>query len=253
MNRPAQSMVPAGRRFAWLAAISALAGFAVLVALGTWQLQRLQWKEALIATIGERVAALPAPLAQVEAQFARTADIEYQPVTVSGTLRHDSERHFFATWQGQSGFFVYTPLRLDDGRFVFVNRGFVPYDRKDPMTRQQGLIGGEITLTGLARAALDEKPSAIVPDNQPETNIFYWKDIETMAASAGLPAAADVVPFFVDAGDAPTPGGLPIGGVTIIDLPNNHLQYAMTWYGLAAALLAVLVAWFGVARTGGRP
>jgi surfeit locus 1 family protein len=62
-----------------------------------------------------------------------------------------------------------------------------------------------------------------------------------MAASAGLPAGAVLVPFFIDADKAPNPGGLPVGGVTIIDLPNNHLQYALTWYGLAAALAAVLI------------
>ncbi|TIS72154.1 MAG: hypothetical protein E5W94_31685, partial [Mesorhizobium sp.] len=62
-----------------------------------------------------------------------------------------------------------------------------------------------------------------------------------MAASAGLPAGAGLVPFFIDADATPNPGGLPVGGVTIIDLPNSHLQYAVTWYGLAAALAGVLI------------
>ena len=75
-----------------------------------------------------------------------------------------------------------------------------------------------------------------MPDNDPAKNIFFWKDLDAMAASAGLPRRATVLPFFVDADATPNPGGLPIGGVTTIDLPNNHLQYALTWYGLAAAL-----------------
>ena len=78
-----------------------------------------------------------------------------------------------------------------------------------------------------------------MPDNDLAKNIFYWKDLPTMAATAGLPAGDKLVPFFIDADKTPNPGGLPVGGVTIIDLPNSHLQYAVTWYGLAAALLAV--------------
>ncbi len=69
-----------------------------------------------------------------------------------------------------------------------------------------------------------------------------------MAATAGLPTGAKVLPFFIDAGKAPNPGGLPVGGVTIIDLPNSHLQYAVTWYGLAAALAGVLGAWLWRSR-----
>ena len=100
-------------------------------------------------------------------------------------------------------------------------------------------VDGEVTVKGLARNPLATKPSSIVPDNDPAKNIFFWKDLDAMAASAGLPRRATVLPFFIDADATPNPGGLPIGGVTTIDLPNNHLQYALTWYGLAAALAVV--------------
>ena len=142
----------------------------------------------------------------------------------------------------QSGFFVYTPLELADGRVVFVNRGFVPYDRKDAATRAQGQVAGPVTISGLARNPLAGKPSSIVPDNEPDKNIFYWKDLRSMATSAGVDPSR-LLPFFIDAGPAANPGGLPVGGVTIVDLPNNHLQYAVTWYGLAAALAGVLGVW----------
>ena len=175
--------------------------------------------------------------------FAATGDVDYVPVTVTGTFLHSGERHFFTTWQGASGFDGLTPLALADGRFVFVNRGFVPYDRKDAATRPQGQVAGTVTVTGLARDPLAEKPSMLVPDNDPAKNIFYWKDLGLMAATAGLPAGAQVVPILIDADAAPNPGGLPVGGVTIVDLPNNPLQYAVTWYGLAAALAGVLIAW----------
>lgn len=217
--------------------------FLVLIGLGTWQVERLSWKEGLIATIDQRMNASPAALAEVERQYAASGDVDYVAVTLSGTFLHQGERYFFTTWDGQTGYSVYTPLRLADGHFVFVNRGFVPYEMKDPAKRVAGEVPGEITLTGLARNPLNGKPSMMVPDNDLAKNIFYWKDRDAMAATAGLPAGAVVLPFFVDAGKAANPGGLPVGGTTMVDLPNNHLQYALTWYGLAAALVGVVAVW----------
>ena len=214
--------------------------FAILLGLGTWQVQRLHWKEGLLETIDRRTHAAPLPLADVEKEFAATHDVDYTPVMVTGAFLHRGERHFFSTWEGDAGFNVYTPLHLDDGRFVLVNRGFVPYDRKDPGTRGEGQVSGVVAVTGLARNPLAEKPSMLVPDNEPDKNIFYWKDRDVMASSAGLDTTR-LVAFFIDADKTPNPGGLPVGGVTIVDLPNNHLQYAVTWYGLAAALAAVLI------------
>jgi surfeit locus 1 family protein len=224
----------------WLVLALGLGALVVLIGLGTWQVQRLQWKEALISTIDERIHSAPLPLADIERKFAEDDDVDYWPATVTGEFRHAGERHFFATHDGQSGFYIYTPLRLEDGRFVFVNRGFVPYDRKDPALRPEGQVTGTITVTGLARNPLTEKPSSLIPDNEPAKNIFYWKDRDAMATSTGLPTGTSLVPFFIDADKAPNPGGLPVGGVTLIELPNSHLQYAVTWYGLAAALVGVL-------------
>jgi len=231
---------PSRNRFPIGFLVFSVVSLAILVSLGTWQVKRLAWKEGLLATIHERIHSAPRPLADLERQFAKTHDVEYWPVTAHGAFLNRSERDFFATWKGSSGFFIYIPLRLDDGRFLFVNRGFVPYDRKDPSTRPMSEVKGEVTITGLGRNPLAKKPSFLVPDNNPAENIFFWKDIKAMTATAGLPAGATVLPFFVDAGNAPNPGGLPVGGVTFIDLPNNHLQYALTWYGLAAVLAIIL-------------
>jgi surfeit locus 1 family protein len=241
---PSGPAAPAPGRFPWLVAILGGFAFVTLLALGTWQVERLQWKEALIATIEARRSAAPLPIAEIEARYQSTGDIDYTPVAATGTFRHGGERHFLATWKGRSGFFVYTPLELagasGDTRFVLVNRGFVPYDLKDPTKRPSGQVEGELTVTGLARNPLPQKPSSLVPDNDPGKNIFYWKDRDAMAASAGLGATAEIVPVFIDADATPNPGGYPIGGVTLIDLPNSHLQYAVTWYGLAAALAAIM-------------
>jgi surfeit locus 1 family protein len=227
------------RGFPWVALVLTGIAFAALVVLGTWQAQRLHWKGELIAAIDRRIHAQPRPIAEIERQFAETGDVDYEPVALEGRFDHSRERHFLATHNGASGFYVYTPLTLADGRFVFVNRGFVPYDRKDPATRKEGQVEGVAEVNGLARNPLAGKPSYLVPDNEPAKNIFYWKDRDTMAGSAGIDRAK-LLPFFVDASPAANPGGLPVGGVTLVDLPNNHLQYAITWYGLAAALVAVM-------------
>lgn len=215
---------------------------AILLSLGTWQVERLHWKEGLIEKIAERRDAAPVPLVDIEAAERQGADFEFRRVTIAGSFDHARERHFFATHQGQTGFYVYTPLTLEDGRTLLVNRGFVPYEMKAPASREQGQVAGEVALTGYARAKLGQKPSSLVPDNDLPKNIFYWKDIAAMTTSAGLDAGK-VLPFFVDVdASIKNPGGFPVGGVTQFDLPNNHLQYAVTWYGLALALSGVVAA-----------
>lgn len=226
-----------------LLVVLGLAAFAVLIGLGTWQVQRLIWKEDLIASIDMRVEAPAQSLAEIEARLAAADDVDYWPVHVAGTFHHEGERHFFATHKGQTGYFIYTPFELDDGRLVFVNRGFVPFDLKDAARRSDGQLTGRQEISGLARDRLDEKPNFFMPDNDPAKNIFYWKDLDVMAQSSGVGAQDDYLPFFIDAGNSPNPGGLPVGAVTLIEMPNSHLQYAITWYGLAAALAGVLGAW----------
>ncbi len=224
--------------------ITVLIALAILISLGTWQVERLHWKEGLLADIAERRAAAPVPLADIETMAAQGGDIEYRAVTATGRYINNKERHFFATWRGQTGYYIYTPLQLADARYILVNRGFVPYENKEPEMRMQGQLTGEQTVTGLARAKLPGKPSSLVPDNDVAKNIFYWKDLDVMASSVDLDKV-DVLPFFVDADSTPNPAGFPIGGVTQVDLPNDHLQYAFTWYGLAAALVGVVaISWF---------
>ncbi|OHV22151.1 SURF1 family protein [Rhizobium sp. RMa-01] len=232
------------RRLPVITGILVLIALAILISLGTWQVERLRWKEGLLADIAARQVAAPVPLADIEAMAAGGGDIEYRKVTATGRYINNKERHFFATWRGQTGFYVYTPLELADGRALLVNRGFVPYENKEPEMRMQGQLTDQQTVTGLAREKLPGKPSWVVPDNDVAKNIFYWKDLDVMADSVGLDKAR-VIPFFVDADSTPNPAGLPIGGVTQVDLPNDHLQYAFTWYGLAAALVAVVgISWF---------
>lgn len=245
------SMPQQKRRLPWVTLSISLVALIILLGLGTWQVERLQWKEALIAETEQHIRQAPLPLAEMEKLYADKHSVDYRPVTVSGTFMHQGERHFLATWESNSGFYVYTPLLLDDGRFVMINRGFVPYEKKDAALRELGQLDGPVTITGLARDPLFAKPSWAVPDNDLAKNIFFWKDWTAMAETAGLPDLKQVVPFFIDADAKLNPGGLPIGGVTIIDFPNNHLQYVVTWYGLALALLGVVGVWLWRYRNNG--
>lgn len=214
--------------------------FATLIALGSWQMKRLEWKENLLVNLEQRLGSNPIGINELVDKITKGDEFEYQPVTVKGQFDHSKERHFFATHNGFSGYYVYTPLLSEEGT-VFINRGFVPFDFKDPTKRAEGQISEVVSIKGLARKILDDKPSSVVPENDPDKNIYYWKDLRSMAQTTGLTFEdPELLKFFIDADDTPNPGGFPQGGVTLIDLPNNHLQYAFTWYGLAATLICIV-------------
>lgn len=220
--------------------VTGFCALAVLIALGAWQVERMGWKDQLLATIDQRIHQPPRSIDALLAGEAAGEPIDYVPVHLSGTFDHAGERYFLATREGEAGWHVYTPFRLSGSeRWLFVNRGFVPYAMKDEATRPAGNPTGFVDITGLARTAPTEKPGSFLPDNDPKQNVFFWRNVADMAKGLSLPAGA-ALPFFVDASPiSSTPGG-PIGGVTVVDLPNNHLQYAITWFSLAAALFVML-------------
>jgi surfeit locus 1 family protein len=210
----------------------------ICVALGLWQLERLQWKRGLIA---QREAAVAAAPTSPPPTLAEARALEFHPVIVDGVFLNDKEIYLNATGpHGGAGFHVFTPLRDESGRILFVNRGFVPVERREPATRPQGQIAGVVRIRGLLRLPLEAKPNWFIPDNRPDLNYWFWVDLPAMAAADHLDPA-NFAPFYIDADATPNPGGWPPGGVTPLDLPNNHLQYAMTWFSLAAAALVIYV------------
>lgn len=229
-----------GSRFA-VALAACLLGIVILAGLGTWQVERLQWKEELLARIEQRVAAEPVDLATVRQRAEAGEDIAYTPVQLSGRFLNEGERYFLSTFEGQAGWNVFTPLLLDDGNLIFVNRGFVPYDLRDRDKRRSGLIDGEVEITGIARVPPSEKPGYFIPDNDPSKDTFFWQDLSSMAAGLTLASDARVLPFTVDAGPGRAPGGWPVGGTTVVIMPNNHLQYAITWYGIGLVLVVMTI------------
>ena len=133
-----------------------------------------------------------------------------------------------------------TPLVRRDGPPVLVNRGWVPKDRKEPASRSPGQVAGEVSVDGIARVSQVRTGwlSGMIPDNQPDRNLWFTMDLPAMAAALGLP---EVAPLYVEAGPAPNPGTYPLGGQTRVSLPNDHLQYAATWFLLAIALAVIYV------------
>jgi surfeit locus 1 family protein len=163
---------------------------------------------------------------------------QYLHVAVSGRWHHDKERYLYAPAASGLGWHVFTPLEMAPARFVWINRGFVPDARKDPATRPDGQTAGEAGVAGLIRVA--PARTLFTPDNDVARNLWYWPDTAAMTASAFAGSPVGVLPFFIDADALPEPpGGLPKGGVTRLELPNRHLEYAITWYGLALTLIGV--------------
>jgi surfeit locus 1 family protein len=213
-----------------------LFGLVLLLGLGTWQVQRLHWKEGLIA---ERAAAVSGVPVAMPKTLAEARAVEFHRVRAAGRFLNDRELHLHATTAaGEVGYHVVTPLALDGGGTVLVDRGFVPERLLAPAGRAEANPTGAVTVTGLLRLAPDGKPSWFTPDNRPDRNEWFYVDIAAMAQAAALSYA---LPFYVDADATPNPGGFPLGGQTVLDLPNNHLQYAITWYALAGALVIVYI------------
>ena len=228
-------------------AIMAVAGVAILIALGTWQMQRMAWKQGLLADISQRAHVDPVAVTRAEQSKRAGADVEYLRVKIGGQFLHDKERHLFAfDSKYGSGYHIFTPLKRADGSIVFVNRGFVPSELRDPAKRDAGQVAGEVEIVGLVRGP--EKPRTFTPENNVADNIWYWRDLDGMAVSVFGQEAPRLIPFFIDAeAESSVSGAWPKGGVTRLELPNRHLEYAITWYGLAAALIAVFAA-FAVSR-----
>jgi surfeit locus 1 family protein len=134
---------------------------------------------------------------------------------------------------------VITPLQTPEGDVVLIDRGFVTDAFKDPASRPQGQLGDGITVTGLARPP--EAQTLFIPDNEIQQNRWFWRDLGAMTRSMFPNGTKDVAPFFLEAERSDVPGGLPLGGQTRLDLPNSHLQYAITWFLLALCLVVIYV------------
>jgi surfeit locus 1 family protein len=235
----------AHRRGLFIAGSVVLAALLVLVGLGTWQLERKAWKEALIATLDERLAAPPAEVpARSEWDHLDPSTMEFRRVRLAAEFLKDQEALVYTSGSALRsdvsgpGYWVFTPARLKDSSIVVVNRGFVPEARRDAGTRAAGQISGTVEIVGALR--WPEPRGLFTPADTPERNLWFVRDQIAMAAAKGW---GSVAPFFIDQEAPVPPGGWPKPGKIEPHLRNDHLQYAITWYALAVVLLVVFVVW----------
>ena len=239
-NEAARTRGKAARPSLWLAVLS-LAAFALLIALGVWQVERRTWKLALIDRVEQRIHAAAQPIPSPASWPAVTAANDaYRHVTVSGRFLHDRETLVQAVTEEGPGYWVLTPLQRGDGKLVLINRGFVPSERRDASTRRDGNPDGPVEITGLLRVT--EPKGGFLRNNVPQHNRWYSRDVSAIAAARGL---HDLAPFFIDADAGSQTHGGPIGGLTVVSFPNNHLIYALTWFALAFMLAGRLIVTFG--------
>lgn len=214
--------------------VTAVPMLIVLIGLSVWQVQRLHWKEALIAERESRISATPIELPAT----GDPAALEYRRVTVTGHFLNDKELYLAGRQMNEDvGYHIVTPFVLESGGAILVDRGWVPVEKKLPDSRPDGQISGTVTLDGVVR--LSQIKAWMQPTNEPEHNVWFFMDLPAMVQKAAVPARTDL---FVEAGKAPVPGGFPVGGQTYIYLPNDHLQYAITWGLLAVALVVIYIA-----------
>lgn len=238
-------MIGAGRPAAWrgLAAptVATAVALAILAALGIWQLERKAWKEDLLEQVRSRAYGAPVDIpAETAWPGWQAAAGEFTRVRLSGRFQDEETVpvHGLAEIrrnQASQGYYLFTPLRRDDGTTVVINRGFVPGDQlRATLDRLPAQDDGVSEVVGLLRAP--EERGWFVPENQPDRGEWFVRNLTDMAAARRLVRSA---PFYVDAGASPGQAGWPAGGQTQLTLPNNHLQYAFTWFGLGGALLGV--------------
>ncbi|MEM8797253.1 MAG: SURF1 family protein [Pseudomonadota bacterium] len=229
-----------------LLSFAAVVALGILLTLGSWQVNRLWWKNELIRKVEERISETPLPLENLvdrnRVPSVSRSELEYRPVTVTGRFIGEREFHYYATYDGKPGYHIYHPYELTgelSGTVLFINRGFVPVEQKNPRDRPDSLpaFDTETPVAGLFRWPDTAKPNAFTPDNDIAANIFFWRDLNLMIEESGI-QNSEVMPFFVYENEK-DPNVLPIGSVSIIEFPNNHLSYAITWYGLAATLMGV--------------
>jgi surfeit locus 1 family protein len=215
--------------------VAALIASVILVGLGVWQLQRLQWKLALIAEVSGHMST--APLSVDQALKTDADAMQYRRVALEGRFDNAKEAYVFTTREGgEAVYHVLTPFLTNEGRTLMVDRGYIPKDKLAPATRTP--LEGVARVVGVWR--VPDAPGTFTPAPDVAHRIWYSRDLKGIAAADHIQLAAPVV---IEADATPNPGGWPKGGQTVVSFRNEHLSYAVTWFGLAAGLLGVYLAY----------
>lgn len=222
---------------------ASLVALAILLSLGFWQLDRKAWKEDLLRQIETRAHQAPGAIApEGDWPSWRAAEGEFRRVEIEGVLQPDKviALHGLAELrarQATQGFYLFAPLRLADGALVMINLGFAPTELRDQAVAAMRSWPQQARIVGLVRAP--ETRDLFVPENDAAHEAWWVRNLDDIRRARGLERLA---PFYVDADSTPNPGGWPKGGQTQLTLRNHHLQYALTWFGLATTLIGVFAA-----------
>lgn len=210
------------RRFLFLL-IFGIAGVGILVSLGTWQVRRLAWKEGILAEIEGRIAADPVALpANPDPERDR-----YLAVRVAGTLEPRELHVLVSTRDYGAGYRIISPFVTGDGRRILIDRGFVPTAAAD-QPRQSG------AMENTGNLHWPEEIDSFTPAPEPDKNIWFARDVPALAQ------ALDTDPVLLVARSQTDPQVTPLP-VTTVGIPNDHLQYAVTWFGLALVWAAMTI------------
>lgn len=207
----------------------------LLVTLGSWQLHRLAWKNDLIEHIK---LAIQQPAKPLPAGLSSAEGMRYHRVLVEGEFQHDKEIFLYGgtrEYQGEQGYEILTPLKTTDGRVVLIDRGWVPIQKKLAENRPETLVKGTVTIEGFVMEG--EQPKLFTPPNQPKKNAWFWIDMKGAADYTGFPLSN----YYVLAAAGKDAKQLPLGRDLNINIRNDHLQYAITWYSAALALLVIYI------------
>jgi len=235
--------------------VAAVILLAILMSLGVWQLERLQWKLALIADVNRNLTAPPVSL---DAALKLGPAAQYRRVALTGRFDHTKEAYIYSIGtEGAPVYHVVTPFETDDGRVLLVDRGIVPVDKRDPATRPLSWAEGDeevIDPKHPDRGAMflpiprrivgvwrfGEAPGTFTPPPDMAKRTWFVRDVVSIARFDGVRLAA---PVLIEADAAPNPGGWPRGGQTAVTFRNEHLQYAITWFLMALGLIGVYIAY----------
>jgi len=229
----------------WKLTFASAVLFAILLSLGFWQLNRLQWKLDLIAQVNANMHAAPI---SPDAALAMGTAAQYRRVAIDGRFDNSREAYVFGTESGAPVYHVIVPFVTRDGRTFLVDRGVVPKEKISPATRAPGQIAGDTRVVGVWRTP--DAPGWFTPAPDAAHRIWFAHDLIGIAKVDRIALAAPVI---VEADATPNPGGWPKGGQTVVTFRNEHLQYAITWFGLAAVLMGIYIAYhvsFGRLRIG---
>ncbi len=203
-----------------------------LTYLGTWQLLRLEWKNGLIKEIAQAQSMPP-----LQSLPQNIENLEYRRVILRGKFNHEKSLHMIGRQRGNfPGYFIVTPFTVEnDGRTILVNRGFAPPGKE---SRPEGIQ----TIEGIIRPARTKRFFA--PENLPEKNVWFYENIPAMSQASGI----SLSPLVIEETGKEQSGVFPIVGDGKINLQNDHLGYAITWFATAISGIVMFAFYYRKAK-----